>query len=418
MQALIRNIKLLAQLLPREVRKVSGKEMASLRCLEDAYLLIEDGCISSFGKMEELKPESGPVPGRSIIDATGRVVLPCWCDSHTHLVWAGNRDKEFTDRIRGLSYEEIARRDGGILNSARMLNDTPEEALLEESLPRLEEIKSSGTGAVEIKSGYGLTPEGELKMLRVIRRLREHTPLTIRSTFLGAHAIPTEYRDRREDYISLLTDRMLPQVAGEGLADFVDVFCDRGFFTPEETDTILEAAAKYGLPAKIHGNELANSGGVQAAVKNRALSVDHLECIGQEEIEVLKRHPSTMPCIMPGVAFFLNMNYAPARQMIDAGLPVCLATDYNPGSSPSGSMPFTLTLACLKLKMLPWETLHAATINGAYAMGIEATHGSITTGKRANLIITKPVPSLDYIPYAYGSDVIEKVIIGGEVVRN
>ncbi|MCK4880921.1 MAG: imidazolonepropionase, partial [Bacteroidales bacterium] len=337
-----------------------------------------------------------------------------FCDSHTHLVYAGSREQEYEDKIRGLSYEEIARRGGGIINSAKLLSKTSENDLFEQSLPRAYEIIRSGTGAVEIKSGYGLNTRDELKMLRVIKRLAEETELTIQSTFLGAHAVPANFRSDQEGYVRLVIEEMIPAVAQEELADFIDVFCDRGFFTVEQTGQILEAGAKYGLLPKIHANELDYSGGVQVGVRHHARSVDHLEFVGEEELAALKES-GTMPTILPGASLFLGLTYAPVRKMIEAGLPVALASDYNPGSSPSGNMELVMSLGIMQLKMLPFEVLNAVTRNGAYAMGLEETHGSITPGKTASLIITEPMPGFGFMPYAYGSSQIDRVILNGKI---
>lgn len=406
---LLRNIKALVQAEHHPRILAKGSDMAVLPTIHDAYLLIEGGRIAQFGPMSECPEHSGEV-----VDATGRYVLPAWCDSHTHIVFAATREEEFVDRIRGLSYEEIARRGGGILNSARKMQAASEEALLESARARLWEVIGQGTGAIEIKSGYGLTLESELKMLRVIRALKAESPIPIKATFLGAHAIPAEYKDRRDTYINMVTTEMLPRVAAEGLADYCDVFCDKGFFTVEETDQILKAAAQYGLKAKIHANELDCSGGVQVGIANQALSVDHLERIGEAEIEALLKS-DTLPTLLPSCAFFLGIPYAPARQMIDAGLPVVLASDYNPGSSPSGNMPFVISLACIQMKMLPEEAINAATLNGAKAMELAGEMGSIAPGKLANVLLTKPINALANLPYAFGSDLIERVIVGGKV---
>lgn len=406
---LLRNIKALVQAEHHPRILAKGSDMAVLPTIHDAYLLIEGGRIAQFGPMSECPEHSGEV-----VDATGRYVLPAWCDSHTHIVFAATREEEFVDRIRGLSYEEIARRGGGILNSARKMQAASEEALLESARARLWEVIGQGTGAIEIKSGYGLTLESELKMLRVIRALKAESPIPIKATFLGAHAIPAEYKDRRDTYINMVTTEMLPRVAAEGLADYCDVFCDKGFFTVEETDQILKAAAQYGLKAKIHANELDCSGGVQVGIANQALSVDHLERIGEAEIEALLKS-DTLPTLLPSCAFFLGIPYAPARQMIDAGLPVVLASDYNPGSSPSGNMPFVISLACIQMKMLPEEAINAATLNGAKAMELAGEMGSIAPGKLANVLLTKPMNALANLPYAFGSDLIERVIVGGKV---
>lgn len=388
---------------------VRGKDMQELPVLENGWLMIEGDKICDIGHMDE--PFHSPV--NDVIDAEGRYIFPAWCDSHTHVVFAGSREGEFVDRIHGLTYEEIARRGGGILNSAKRLQQTSEEELFDAALARLEEVKKSGTGAIEIKSGYGLSYEAELKMLRVIRRLKSASPLMIKATFLGAHALPAEFKENRSAYIDLLVNDLIPEIAEEGLADYNDVFCDRGFFTVEETDRILEAGVKRGLRPKIHANELDYSGGIQVGVKYNALSVDHLECTGEAEIECLL-NSETMPTLLPGTAFFLKLHYPPGRKMIDAGLPVALASDYNPGSCPSGKMPFVCSLACLYLGMSPEEAINAATLNSAYAMGVMDDAGSLVKGKKANLFITKKMPSLAYLPYAFGSDLVETVIINGE----
>ncbi|MCC6461752.1 MAG: imidazolonepropionase [Saprospiraceae bacterium] len=386
-----------------------GAGMAELPALHDAYLLLENDRIAAFGPMAQC-----PARADEVLDASGRLVLPSWCDSHTHIVFAATREEEFVDRIKGLSYEEIAQRGGGILNSARRLQEASEDSLLESAWGRLQEVIGYGTGAIEIKSGYGLTLESELKMLRVIRRLKTLSPIPIKATFLGAHAVPAEYKSRREEYLDLVVDRMLPQVAEEGLADYCDVFCDRGFFTVEETDRILKAGWRYGLKPKIHANELDFSGGVQVGVANRAVSVDHLECSGEAEIAALLGS-QTLPTLLPGCAFFLGIPFPPARQMIDAGLPVVLASDYNPGSSPCGRMAFIVSLACVKMNMLPEEAINAATLNGAHALELEQEYGSICPGKKANLFITKPLNSLAQLPYSFGTDPVETVILNGKV---
>lgn len=405
---LIRNIRLLVQAETTTRRTLAkGLEMAEIPSIPHAYLLAEHGRIKAFGPMSEC-----PERADEVIDATDRLVLPAWCDSHTHIVFAATREEEFVDRIRGLSYEEIAERGGGILNSARKLQNAPEEELFEGAWSRLEEVMSMGTGAIEVKSGYGLTLESELKMLRVIRTLKEKSPIPVKATFLGAHAIPLEYKSNREGYISLIVHEMLPKVAAEGLADYCDVFCDKGFFTPEETDRILEAGWKYGLKPKIHANELGLTGGVQAGIVQNAISVDHLEYTSEAEIAALQQS-STLPTLLPGCAFFLGIPFAPARQMIDAGLPVVLASDFNPGSCPSGNMPFVISLACAKMKMLPEEAINAATLNGARAMELESELGTIAVGKVANLIITRPMMSLAGLPYAFGSKVVERVVMNG-----
>jgi imidazolonepropionase len=417
MGLLIRNIKGLIQVEDDPKLKLCGKEMAVIGILSDAYLFLEDGFISDFGPMSSLKDKHGILDSlkNRIIDASGKFVFPSFCDSHSHLVYAGSREVEFTDKIRGLTYEEIALRGGGILNSANKLQETSEDELYRQSAVRINEIMSQGTGAVEIKSGYGLSLEAELKMLRVIRKIKENFPLEVKATFLGAHAVPHKYMGKRKDYVDLVINEMIPVVASEQLADYIDVFCDVGFFTTEDTERILMAGIKYGLTAKIHANELAFSGGVQVAVKYNALSVDHLERSGDEEIEALK-DSGTMPTLLPGSAFFLGLPEAPARKMIDAGLPLALASDYNPGSSPSGNMKLVMSMGCIKLKMLPAEVVSAVTINSAYAMGISETHGSIARGKVANVFITKVIPSYEFLPYAYGSDLIETIILKGEII--
>ncbi len=393
-----------------------GKDMQKLNTISNAWLLIEGDEIRDYGEMNSSEFQQFiNLSDVEVIDAENGMVFPSFCDSHTHLVYAGSREQEFVDKILGLSYEEIARRGGGILNSAQLLHQTSEEQLLDQALFRLDEIIHYGTGAVEIKSGYGLNTEDELKILRVIQRLKELSPLTIKSTFLGAHAIPWEYKDAPDDYVDVIIQEMIPQVASEGLADFIDVFCDKGFFTPEQTDRILMAGMKYGLKAKIHANELDFSGGVQVGVKYNALSVDHLEHVSDEEIECLLQS-ETMPTILPGAAFFLNMPHAPARKMIDAGLPVAFASDYNPGSSPSGNMQLVLSLACIQYHLLPEEAILATTLNSAYAMGIDDIMGSITRGKKANLFITHPIPSTYFMPYALGSNKVKHAILNGQKI--
>lgn len=415
MKTLILNIKQLVQteLSPR--KWVAGKDMARLGILENAYLLVEEDKIAGFGKMEDLNREAVYAGGDIVkeIDATGRLVMPSYCDSHTHLVYAGSREIEYIDKIRGLSYEEIAKRGGGILNSCERIRKASEEELFDAAYDRIQEIASFGTGAVEIKSGYGLDTESELKMLRVIRRLKAETPLLIKSTFLGAHAVPLEYKGRQTEYVDLIINEMIPMVAAEELADYIDVFCDKGFFTVEDTDRMLNAGMKYGLRAKIHANELDYSGGVQVGVKYNAISVDHLECMGEEEIACLLES-ETMPTVLPGAAFFLNMPYSPVRKMIQAGLPVALASDYNPGSSPSGNMKFIMSLGCINYKMLPEEVINATTLNSAYAMGVEEEAGSIAVGKLANFYITTPISGIEYLPYAYTADLIEAIFLKGE----
>jgi len=418
MKIIIINIKELVQVEPKTGRirsKVSGKKMSELKTVKDAFLVIGNGKIEDFGFMKDYK-NTGRNENK-VLDATGRMVFPCFCDSHTHLVYAGSREIEYIDKIKGLSYEEIAKRGGGILNSAKRLQKASEDELCEQALLRLEEIKSLGTGAVEIKSGYGLTTKDELKMLRVIKKLKKLSPLTIKATFLGAHAVPAEFKGKQSQYVELILNEMIPMVASEELADYIDVFCDRGFFTVEETEQMLMAGMKYGLRPKIHANELDYSGGIQTGVKYNALSVDHLEYTGEAEIQALL-NSETMPTLLPGAAFFLGMPYAPARKMINAGLPLAMASDFNPGSSPSGNMQLILSMGCIKYKMIPEEAINAVTLNGAYAMGVSEELGSIAIGKKANVFITKPIPTLAYMPYAYGSNKIETVIINGKVQRN
>jgi imidazolonepropionase len=415
MSILITNIKkLVAEEKP--VLKKCGKEMSHLPVIDDAFLFIKDGRIEKYGRMDVLKANILNPGSRDVtLDATGKMVFPAFCDSHTHLVYPASREIEYIDKIRGLSYEEIARRGGGILNSARKMKAVSVSQLVDSAAERLEEIISYGTGAVEIKSGYGLDTEQELKMLYAIRKLKETSPLTICSTFLGAHAIPAEFKGKQEEYVNLVINEMIPMVAGEGLADYIDVFCDKGFFTAEDTERILMAGLKYGLIPKIHANELANSGGIQVGVKYGALSVDHLEYTGDEEIKALLES-DTMPTILPGAAFFLNMPLAPARQMIDAGLPVAMASDFNPGSSPSGNMQLIMSMGCILYRLIPEEAINACTINSAYAMGLSEELGSITLGKKANLFITKEISTIEYMPYYYGSNKVEATILNGVIV--
>ncbi|MBA4275719.1 imidazolonepropionase [Flavobacterium sp.] len=411
MKTLIINIKELLQVRDASVSKVSGAEMAVLPTIKNAYLVIENDLITDFGAMESLPENLNP---EKCIDADEKIVLPSWCDSHTHIVYAGNREQEFVDRINGLSYEEIAHRGGGILNSAKKLNETSEEELYNQSKVRLEEIMRLGTGAVEIKSGYGLTVDGELKMLRVINRLSKEYPITIKATFLGAHAFPMEYAANRQGYIDLIINKMLPEIAKNKLADFIDVFCETGYFTVTETEQIMEAGIRFGLKPKIHVNQFNTIGGIQAGIKHKALSVDHLEIMNPEDILALK-NSETMPVALPSCSYFLGIPYTPARKMMTAGLPLALATDFNPGTTPSGNMNFVVSTACIKMKMTPEEAINAATINGAFAMGIAASHGSITIGKKANLIISKPVSSYYQLPYAFGSNLIDTIFIEGEI---
>tara|TARA_R110001583_G_scaffold24456_6_gene89202 strand:+ start:17457 stop:18710 length:1254 start_codon:yes stop_codon:yes gene_type:complete len=417
MKLLIKNIKKLVQVEDEPRKWVAGADMAKLNCIDDAFLLIDEGKIEDFGTMASM-PDFDEIEGTDVmqeIDATGRMVFPSFCDSHTHLVYAGSREIEYTDKIKGLSYEEIAKRGGGILNSAKRMHEATEDELYESAMERIHEIIGMGTGAVEIKSGYGLTVEDELKMLRVIKRLKETTPLIIKSSFLGAHAVPADYKGRQGEYVDMVINEMIPMVAAEDLADYIDVFCDKGFFTVEETDRILNAGMKHGMRPKIHANELDYSGGIQVGVKYNALSVDHLEFVGDAEIAALKGS-ETMPTVLPGAAFFLNMVCSPVRKMMDAGLPVALASDFNPGSSPSGNMKFVLSLACINYKMLPQEAINATTINSAYAMGVEDEVGSIARGKIANVFITKAIPSIEFMPYAYGSSLVDTVILNGQVL--
>lgn len=411
MDTVITNISELLQVRDTSVEKLSGQEMALLPKIENAYLHMKDNLIAGFGKMENYIPVDNAV----VINAKGKTVLPAWCDSHTHIVYAGNRVQEFVDRINGLSYEEIANRGGGILNSATMLNETSEEELYNESVLRLEEVMQQGTGAVEIKSGYGLTVEGELKMLRVIKRLKENYPIAIKATFLGAHAFPQQFKEDHSGYIDLIVDEMIPAIAKENLADYIDAFCETGYFSVEETERIMQAGAKYGLEAKIHVNQFTAINGIKACVAHNALSVDHLEIVTDEDIEVLKGS-RTMPVALPTCSFFISIPYTPVRRMIDAGLPLALATDFNPGTTPSGNMNLVVATACIKMKMTPEEAINSATINGAYAMGLSETHGSITIGKKANVIITKPITSYYQLPYAFGSNLIDTVIIEGTVI--
>ncbi|MFN4028352.1 MAG: imidazolonepropionase [Flavobacterium sp.] len=411
MQTLIINIKELLQVRETPIDKVSGSDMAVLPSIKNAFLLIEDDTIAAFGSMENC-PKLNP---EKTIDATGKMILPSWCDSHTHLVYAGNREQEFVDRINGLSYEEIANRGGGILNSAKRLNETSEAEIYQQSKKRLEEVMHQGTGAIEIKSGYGLTVEGELKMLRVIKRLAQDYPIAIKSTFLGAHAFPTEYKENHSAYIDIIINEMLPKIAEENLADYIDAFLETGYFSVAETERIMEAGKQYGLRAKIHVNQFTAINGIAACVRHNALSVDHLEIVTEEDIEALK-NTETMPVALPSCSFFISIPYTPARQMLNAGLPLALATDFNPGTTPSGNMNFVVATACIKMKMTPEEAINAATINGAYAMGLSATHGSITVGKKANLIITKPLNSFYEIPYAFGSNPVELIILNGQLM--
>ena len=409
MKTLIINIKELLQVREIHTDKVSGAEMAILPTIKNAYLLIENDIIKDYGLMVDC-PQINP---EKIIDAYEKMVLPAWCDSHTHIVYAGNREQEFVDRINGLTYEAIANRGGGILNSAKKLHETSEDEIFNQSKIRLEEIMQLGTGAVEIKSGYGLTVEDEIKILRVIKRLKENYPITIKATFLGAHAFPLEFKENHQGYIDLIINEMIPQIAKEGLAEYIDVFCETGYFSVAEMGQILEKGMEFGLIPKIHVNQFSSIGGLQCGIKHKALSVDHLEVMLPEDIEALK-NTDTMAVALPSCSYFLSIPYTPAREMINAGLPLALATDFNPGSTPSGNMNFVVATACIKMKMTPEEAINAATINGAYAMGIALTHGSVTRGKKANLIITKPITSFYQLPYAFGSNLIDEVLIEGK----
>ena len=412
MRTLIKNIKTLVGAGSEGKLRLQGAEMAQLGTIEDAWLLVDGERISSFGEMRCL--DEATAGADYVVDAQGGMVLPSWCDPHTHIVYAGSREGEFVDKIRGMSYEEIAKRGGGILNSADLLHTLSEDSLYEQAVKRAREMMLKGTGCIEIKSGYGLNTADELKMLRVIKRMKETLPVKIVSTFLGAHAVGRQYT--QSEYVNLIIDEMIPEVGRQKLADYIDVFCDTGFFTVEETARILEAGAKWGMLPKIHADELASSGGVEVGVAHNALSVDHLERMTDSQIEVL-RGSGTMPTALPGTSFFLNMPFAPARKIIDAGLGVAVASDYNPGSTPSGDMKFVVSLACIKMRLLPEEAINAATINSAYAMGLSKDYGSIEAGKVANFFITEPIPSVNFIPYAYTSPIISRVFLKGEEVH-
>ena len=415
MKILIKNIKQLVQVEEVPRLKVSGKDMKQLPCIADAWLALEDDKIVGFGRMEDWEGIADWT-NLTVIDAADKLVLPCYCDSHTHIVYAGSREGEFVDMINGLTYEEIFARGGGIINSSNKLRAATEDELVESAMIRLNEIMHMGTGAVEIKSGYGLSLESELKMLRVIKKLKALSSLTIKATFLGAHAVPLEYKGRKGDYIKLIIDEMMPEIAEEKLADYCDVFCEQNYFTKHETLEILNAGKKYGMTPKVHAEQLSNSGGVIAGVNAGAISVDHLEYVGDAEITSLL-NSETMPTILPGAAFFLSLPFPPARKMIDAGLPLAIASDYNPGSSPSGNMNQIISISCIQYKMTPEEAINAATINSAYAMGLSETHGSIAIGKQANVFITKEIPSYNFIPYSFGSNLIEQVIINGQIIK-
>ena len=411
MKKLFTNIKTLVQVRENHPPFLAGEQMSELPSIENAFLQIEDEKITDYGKMEKVPK----LRDAEIIDCTGRIVMPSWCDSHTHLVYAGNREGEFVDRINGLSYQEIANRGGGIINSAKQLQATSEAELYEQSKQRLQSVMRMGTGAIEIKSGYGLTPEAELKMLRVIRRLKENYPIEIKATFLGGHAVPPEYKDNKEAYLDLMIEKVMPKVAQENLAEYVDIFCETGYFSVEDTEKILAAGQKHNLIPKIHVNQFTAIGGIQAGIKYNALSVDHLEEMRTEDFEALK-NTKTMPVALPSCSLFLSIPYTPAREMIKAGLPIALATDYNPGSTPSGNMNLVLSLATIKMKMTPEQAINAATINGAYAMGLEKKVGSITKGKLANVIITEPVNSPYFLPYSFGENHIAQVFIKGNKI--
>ena len=411
MKLLLTNIKELLQVRDNAPSKVSGLEMKHLPTIKNAWLLFEDDIITDFGSMDN----PGEFSEDNTLDCTGKIVLPAWCDSHTHLVYAGNREQEFVDRINGLSYREIAEKGGGIPNSAKKLQNTTEDDLYKQSAKRLEEVMQLGTGAIEIKSGYGLTTDAEMKMLRVAKRLADNYPIAIKTTFLGAHAVPSEYENNKDGYLDLICDEMLPKIAKAGLADYIDIFCEEGYFSVADTNRLLLEGKKYDLIPKIHVNQFNALGGVAAGVTNNALSVDHLEVLTDKDISALQ-DSQTMPVALPSCSYFLGIPYTPGRQLIDAGLPLALATDYNPGSAPSGNMNFVVATACIKMNLSPEEAINAATINGAYAMGLSDTHGSITKGKVANLIITKEIPSYGYLPYAFGSDLIDTVIINGKPI--
>ena len=411
MKVVIKNIAELVQVEDHIQEKVSGASMKKLGTIKDAFLCMEDGIITDFGPMENWQGIDD-CNNTEVIDADGGMVFPSWVDSHSHLVFAGTREGEFVDRINGMSYEEIANRGGGILNSAKKLSQTNEDKLYEQAAIRLKELIKMGTGAIEIKSGYGLSTESELKMLRVIKRLKNTFPITIKSTFLGAHALPVQFKNNKKDYLKLIEEEMLPKIAKEGLADYIDVFCEKGYFSVEDMEHIVNAGKHYGLIPKVHVNQFNIIGGVPSAVKLGALSVDHLEVVDQEDIDALK-NSITMPTLLPSCSFFLNIPYAPARKMMNEGLPVCLASDFNPGSTPSGNMNFVLSLACIQMKMNPEEAINAATINGAYAMGISKSEGSIAKGKKGNVFITKQIPSYAFLPYNFGHNIIKKVFING-----
>ena len=411
MSLLIKNIKKLIQCRTEKTPFVSGKDMSFVPSIDDAYLFVKDGKINDFGKMQELKK----INTDQVIDAKDRMVLPSWCDSHTHIVFAGDRSKEFIDRIKGLSYEEIAARGGGILNSAKLLQNTSKEDLYNQSKMRINSVIRQGTGAIEIKSGYGLSFESELKMLQVIKQVKDSSKMQVKSTFLGAHAYPNEFKENKDGYVDLVLNKMLPAFKKENLIDFIDVFCEKGYFSPEDTERIIKEGLKYNIRSKIHVNQFNVLGGIKIAVENNALSVDHLEVLQDDDIKILSKG-STIPVVLPTCSYFLGIDYAPARKLIDAGLPLAIASDFNPGSSPSGNMNFVISTACTKMKLTTEEAINAATINGAYAMGLEDKVGSISKDKIANLIITNKINSIDEVPYNFGGNQIHKVILEGEII--
>jgi imidazolonepropionase len=413
MRILFKNIKELIQVRPKTISRIEGAEMKILPTIKNAYLFVEEGRIADFGVMSNC-PE---ITADEVVDASDKMILPAWCDSHTHLVYAGNREGEFIDRIQGLSYEEIAQKGGGILNSAKKLQECSEEALFQQSKERLEEVMYWGTGSIEIKSGYGLTPEAELKILRVIQRLDECYPLTVKATFLAAHALPKSFQGNRSAFLKTMIENVLPRIAQQNLASFIDVFCEKDYFSVAEMEQLLDAASTYGLVPKVHVNQFTAMGGIDAAVRHHARSVDHLEVLEPEDIKVLQ-NTKTIPVALPACSYFLGIPYTAARKLLDAGLSLALASDYNPGSAPSGNMNFVISTACIKMKMTPEEAINAATLNGAYAMGLEEEVGSITVGKQAHLILTQPINSYGILPYAFGSDLIEQVYVKGEKVRS
>ena len=413
MKVLIKNIKELLQVRDAQVDKIPGREMKKLPTIENAWLIMEDDVISDFGRMDDFNKDENDFT--EVVDAKGKILLPTWCDSHSHLVFAESREEEFVNRINGLTYEEIAAKGGGILNSAEKLAEKPEEDLYEDAKKRLDSLIKLGTGAIEIKSGYGLSTEAELKMLRVIKRLKENHKVPIKATFLGAHAIPQSHKNKRDEYLKLILDEMLPKIVEEGLADYVDAFCEMNYFTPEETEKIMQAGAKHGLKAKIHVNQFNSIGGIQTCTKNSALSVDHLEVMSEEDL-ISMENSDTVATALPSCSFFLGIPYAPVKEMMERNICVALASDFNPGSTPSGNMNFVVSLACIKQKMTPEQAINAATLNGAFAMGISKTHGSIAKGKKANLILTKEIPSYAFLPYSFGSNLIDKVFIDGKAI--